>query len=74
MNDYLWIYILGAVASVSLLFFLVTLSRDVFLVRRLRKKRLSLALNFNFLIISIVSLSLIIYLFILLKDQIKLIG
>lgn len=74
MKDYLWVYILGALASVSLLFFLVTLSRDVFLVRKLRKKRVSLALNFNFLIISIVSLSLIIYLFILLKDQIKLIG
>ncbi|MGX7243619.1 hypothetical protein ACWOC1_02080 [Enterococcus quebecensis] len=72
--DYLWVYILGGITSSSLLFFLVTLSRDVFLVRKLRKKRLDLAINFSLLIVSIASLSLIIYLFVLLKDQIKLIG
>lgn len=74
MKDYLWIYILGGIASTSLLFFLVTLSRDVFLVRKLRKKKLDLAFNFTLLAVSIASLGLIIYLFVLLKDQIKLIG
>ncbi|MEI5993504.1 hypothetical protein [Candidatus Enterococcus mansonii] len=74
MKDYLWIYILGGITSVSLLFFLVTLSRDVFLVRRLRKKKGELVFNFSLLVVSITSLALIIYLFILLKDQIKLIG
>ncbi|MBO0439835.1 hypothetical protein [Candidatus Enterococcus ikei] len=74
MKDYLWIYILGGIASASLLFFLVTLSRDVFLVRKLRKKKLDLAFNFSLLAVSITSLGLIIYLFVLLKDQIKLIG
>ncbi|EOL49888.1 hypothetical protein [Enterococcus caccae] len=74
MKDYLWIYILGGIASASLLFFLVTLSRDVFLVKKLRKKKLDLAFNFSLLAVSIVSLGLIIYLFVLLKDQIKLIG
>ncbi|MGX7244557.1 hypothetical protein ACWOC1_06880 [Enterococcus quebecensis] len=74
MKDYLWIYILGGLTSVSLLFFLLTLSRDVFLVRKLRKKKEELAVNFSLLAVSITSLALIIYLFILLKDQIKLIG
>lgn len=74
MKDYLWIYILGGIASASLLFFLATLSKDVFLVRKLRKKRLDLAINFGLLAVSITSLTLIIYLFVLLKDQIKLIG
>ncbi|WP_086315451.1 hypothetical protein A5821_002936 [Enterococcus sp. 7F3_DIV0205] len=74
MKDYLWIYILGGIASTSLLFFLVTLSRDVFLVRKLRKKKLDLVFNFSLLAVSIASLGLIIYLFVLLKDQIKLIG
>ena len=74
MKDYLWIYILGGIASASLLFFLVTLSRDVFLVRKLQKKKLDLAFNFSLLAVSITSLGLIIYLFVLLKDQIKLIG
>ncbi|WP_430602051.1 hypothetical protein IGJ02_002260 [Enterococcus sp. DIV0724b] len=74
MNDYLWVYILGGIATSSLLYFLATLSKDVFLVRKLKKKRKDLALNFSLLALSIVSLSLIIYLFILLKDQIKLIG
>ncbi|WP_242700672.1 hypothetical protein DOK67_0001462 [Enterococcus sp. DIV0212c] len=74
MNDYLWIYLLGGVASVSLLFFLITLSKDVFLARKLRKKKLDLFFNFTLLAVSITSISLIIYLFTLLKDQIKLIG
>ncbi|EOL46369.1 hypothetical protein [Enterococcus caccae] len=74
MKDYLWVYILGGVATSSLLYFLATLSRDVFLVRKLRKKRKDLAFNFSLLALAIVSVALIIYLFILLKDQIKLIG
>ncbi|EOI00809.1 hypothetical protein UAW_00076 [Enterococcus haemoperoxidus ATCC BAA-382] len=74
MRDYLWIYILGGIASVSLIFFLVTLSRDVFLARKLKKKKLDLAVNFTLLAVSITSLTLIIYLFVLLKDQIRLIG
>ncbi|OTN83838.1 hypothetical protein A5819_003657 [Enterococcus sp. 7E2_DIV0204] len=74
MRDYLWIYILGGVASVSLIFFLGTLSKDVFLARKLKKKKLDLAVNFSLLVVSIASLGLIIYLFVLLKDQIRLIG
>ncbi|EOH96809.1 hypothetical protein UAW_01767 [Enterococcus haemoperoxidus ATCC BAA-382] len=74
MKDYLWIYILGGIASAALLFFLVTLSRDVFLVKKLRKKKLDLVFNCSLLAVSITSLGLIIYLFILLKDQINLIG
>ncbi|EOL50920.1 hypothetical protein [Enterococcus caccae] len=74
MKDYLWIYILGGIASASLIFFLVTLSRDVFLARKLKKKKFDLAVNFSLLVVSIASLGLIIYLFVLLKDQIKLIG
>ncbi|WP_207695808.1 hypothetical protein DOK67_0001478 [Enterococcus sp. DIV0212c] len=74
MKDYLWIYILGGIASASLIFFLVTLSRDVFLARKLKKKKLDLTVNFTLLVVSIASLALIIYLFVLLKDQIKLIG
>ncbi|EOL49878.1 hypothetical protein [Enterococcus caccae] len=74
MLDYLWVYILGGIVASSLLFFLVTLSRDVFLVRKLRKKRHELVFNFSLLAVSITSLALIIYLFVLLKDQIKLIG
>lgn len=72
MIDYLWVYILGAIASVTLIYFLVTLSRDIFLVRKLKMKKTNLIVNFALLLITLVALILIIYLFVLLKDQIKL--
>ncbi|ALS36832.1 hypothetical protein ABID30_001969 [Enterococcus rotai] len=74
MRDYLWVFILAGIASVSLLFFIVTLSRDVFLARRLKLKKSNLVLNFSFLAMSLGSLIMIIYLFMLLKEQIGLIG
>lgn len=74
MRDYLWVFILAGIASVSLLFFIVTLSRDVFLARRLKLKKSNLVLNFSFLTMSLGSLIMIIYLFMLLKEQIGLIG
>ena len=72
MIDYLWMFILGGIAIVSLVFFLMTLSRDVFLMKRLRKKKQSLGLNFALLFITLTSLGLIAYLFVLLRDQIEL--
>lgn len=74
MTDYLWVFILAGVSSISLIAFITTLSRDVFLIRRLKLKKSKLTLNFSFLLLSLGSLSLIIYLFILLKEQIGLIG
>ncbi|WP_348921001.1 hypothetical protein [Enterococcus rotai] len=72
MIDYLWLFILGGVSIVSLVFFLMTLSRDVFLVKKLRKKKQILGLNFALLFITLTSLGLIAYLFVLLRDQIEL--
>ena len=72
MIDYLWMFILGGIAIMSLVFFLMTLSRDVFLMKRLRKKKQSLGLNFALLFITLTSLGLIAYLFVLLRDQIEL--
>jgi len=74
MRDYLWVFILAGIASVSLVFFIATLSRDVFLARRLKFKKSNLVLNFGFILMSLGSLALIIYLFTLLKEQIGLIG
>ncbi|MGX7272509.1 hypothetical protein [Enterococcus haemoperoxidus] len=72
MIDYLWIFILGGIAIVSLVVFLILLSRDVFLIKKLRKKKSLLTLNFSLLFISLTSLGLIAYLFTLLRDQIEL--
>lgn len=74
MTNYLWIFLLGGIAAVNLLLFLGTFSKDVFLVKRLKKTKVGLAVNFSFLFYSLTSISLIIYLFILLKEQIRLIG
>lgn len=72
MIDYLWMFILGGIAILSLMLFLMMLSRDVFLIKRLRKKKQSLGLNFALLFITLTSLGLIAYLFVLLRDQIEL--
>jgi len=69
--DYLWIFILGAVAILSLLVFLMTLSRDAFLMKKLRKKKNQFFLNFGLLFTTLTCLGLIVYLFTLLKDQIE---
>lgn len=72
MIDYIWMFILGGIAILSLLFFLITLSRDAFLLKKLRKKKFQLVLNFSLLFITLTSLGLIAYLFTLLRDQIEL--
>ncbi|WP_348921583.1 hypothetical protein [Enterococcus rotai] len=72
MIDYLWIFILGGIAIVSLLLFLTTLARDVFLIKKLKKKKKALLLNFSLLFITLTSLGLITYLFTLLREQIDL--
>ncbi|WYJ86879.1 hypothetical protein A5866_001963 [Enterococcus sp. 12C11_DIV0727] len=72
--NFLWIYILGGTSILTLLIFLVTFSKDVFLVKCLKKRKRSLWLNGSFLAITFISISLVIYLFILLRDQIQLLG
>ncbi|XUB55876.1 hypothetical protein IGJ02_000108 [Enterococcus sp. DIV0724b] len=72
MIDYLWIFILGAISIGSLLIFLITLSREAFLLKKLRKRTINYVLNFSLLFISLSCLGLITYLFTLLKEQIEL--
>ncbi|MET3562932.1 hypothetical protein ABID30_002023 [Enterococcus rotai] len=72
MMDYLWLFILGGIAILSLLIFLITLSRDTFLMKKLRKKKTNFILNFSLLFTTLTCLGLIVYLFTLLKEQIEL--
>lgn len=72
--DYLWIYILAGIAIVSLLAFLITFSRDMFLTKKLKLNKLSLLLNFSLLVISLSSVGLIINLFLTLREQISLLS
>lgn len=74
MIYYLWVFVLGGVALVSLFFFLLTLTRDANLVRSLKKKKTALLLNFSLFIIAIISSGLIVYLFLELKRQIDILG
>lgn len=72
MRNYLWLFILGGVAIVALLCFLLMLSRDAFLIRKVKGKKTPLLVNFSLLMITLSSLGLIVYLFTLLKKQIEL--
>lgn len=72
MINYLWLFILGGIAVIALLFFLLMLSRDAFLIRKVKRKKGPLLVNFSLLAITLSSLGLIVYLFTLLKEQIEL--
>lgn len=72
--DYLWIYFLSGIATVSLIVFLLTFSKDIFYTKKLKLNKSSLVLNCSLLLLSILSISLIIYLFISLREQIGLIN
>ena len=71
MKNYLWVFVLAGIALVSLLFFIISFSRDLFLVKKLKKNKGILAMNFILLASSVVDIGLIIYLFILVKKQIN---
>lgn len=70
MIYYTWVFVLAAVALVSLIGFLVSISRDLDLVKKLKKKKSSLIWNFSLLMTSLMSIGFIIYLFLELKRQI----
>lgn len=72
MIYYLWVFILTGVALTSLLLFLVSISKDLDLVKKLKRRKSSLMLNFSLLVTSLVSIGFIIYLFLELKRQIDL--
>lgn len=71
MMDYLWMFFLGGIAVLSLVIFLITLSRDTFLVKKLKQKKSVLSVNFSLLLITLSSLGIIVYLFNLLRTQIE---
>lgn len=72
--DYLWVYILAFISIASVSMFILTFSKDLYLTRKLKLKKISLLINFSLLITSLASLSLVIYLFSLLKEQIQFFG
>ncbi|MFW8053949.1 hypothetical protein [Vagococcus fluvialis] len=72
MKDYLWVFILSIIALFSAGVFLGTISKSSGLVKKLKLPKSRLLLNFVLLIISLVNIGLIVYVFILVKDQISL--
>ncbi|WYJ83930.1 hypothetical protein IGL98_003053 [Enterococcus sp. DIV0840] len=58
MINYLWLFILGGIAVTALLFFLLMLSRDAFLIRKVKRKKGPLLVNFSLLVITLSSLGL----------------
>lgn len=69
LQDYLWVYVLGAVTIVSVIIFIATLSGSLRSIKKLKLKKSKLSLNISLLLISLSSLGLIIYLFLQLRDQ-----
>nr|WP_288394270.1 hypothetical protein [uncultured Vagococcus sp.] len=70
MIYYLWVFILTGVSLVSLISFLMSITGDLNLLKKVKKKKSSLMLNFSLLLTSLVSIGFIIYLFLELKRQI----
>lgn len=74
MIYYLWIFILAGICLLSLVLFLMSITKDVPLIKKLKKKKSVLALNITLLLISVGSIGLIINLFLELKRQIDVFG
>lgn len=74
VKDYLWVFILTVIALVSAGVFLATISQSSALIKKLKLPKVKLLLNFILLIISLVDIALIIYVFILVKEQISLLA
>lgn len=72
MIYYTWVFILAGISLVALITFLVSISQDLNLVKKLKKRKSSLILNFSMLVTSLVSIGFIICLFLELKRQIDL--
>lgn len=74
MKDYLWVFVLSIIALFSAGMFLGTISKSSVLVKKLKLPKSKLLLNFVLLLISLVNIGLIVYVFVLVKDQISLLG
>lgn len=71
MRDYLWIFILSGVALLAAGIFLGTISSSSLLIKKNKLPKYKLLLNFILLVSALVDIGLIIYVFILVKDQIS---
>lgn len=69
MIYYLWVFILAGISLVALGLFLYSLSKDIRLGKKLKKKKTVFIPNFLLLIISLGGVSLIFMLFLELKRQ-----
>lgn len=72
MKDYLWVFILSGITLISSGAFLGTISKSSVSIKKLKISKLNLIVNYSLLIISLVDIGLIIYLFLLVKEQINL--
>lgn len=70
MTNYLWVFILGGIAFISTCVFLLTITKSTMLVKKLKKKKINLLLDFILLLSTIANVGLIIYVFYLVKEQI----
>lgn len=71
MKDYLWVFILSIIAILSSGMFLGTISKSSMLVKKLKFSRANLLINFTLLITSLVNIGLIVYVFLLVREQIS---
>lgn len=74
MIYYLWVFVLSGVCLLSLVLFLLSITKDVPLIKKLKKKKSVLVLNITLLLISVGSVGLIVNLFLELKRQIDVLG
>ena len=74
MIYYLWVFVLSGVCLLSLVLFLLSITKDVPLIKKLKKKKSVLVLNITLLLISVGSVGLIVNLLLELKRQIEVLG
>lgn len=70
MKDYLWLIIVGCFALIAFVFFMITISNSVTLIKKLKKSKINIMLNVLILLIGIANIGIGVYLLMDVRKQI----
>lgn len=74
MINYIWIIVLGVLSIASLVLFVLTITRTTVSIKKLRLKKYQLVWNIFLLVLALADISVIIYVFLLIKEQINILS
>lgn len=71
MKDYLWVSIAAIFALIALLFFALTVKKSSLLIKKLKKKKLNILVNFSVLVLGGIDIYFVVHLLMSVKEQLN---